>query len=314
MGSGQSQQEWELEPGGLIKIPQDVFKHWAVYIGDGDVVHVSSADSAEGFSLVKKERLKDVMGKHKAWINNSWDAKWKPRDPKDIVRDSNVAVGKNVSYDPITKYSWHFTKELCYAIPRSSQEPEWEPEWEPEPEREPEREPEWESELEPEWEPELEPEWESDLEPEPGDLIEISRGIFKHWAVYVGDGDVVHVSAQDRGVSASCSPSVISRNAVVKREQLKIVKGKHKARINNSKDKKWKPSDPKYIVHEANAAVGEEFAYNLFTRNCEHFATWLRYRIAVSSQVTNLMTYLASLVWPSIVYFSYLYGKLSKKF
>lgn len=28
--------------------------------------------------------------------------------------------------------------------------------------------------------------------PQPGDLIEISRGLYAHWAVYVGDGFVVH--------------------------------------------------------------------------------------------------------------------------
>lgn len=29
----------------------------------------------------------------------------------------------------------------------------------------------------------------------PGDLIEIFRGIFQHWAVYIGDGYVVHLTA-----------------------------------------------------------------------------------------------------------------------
>lgn len=31
-----------------------------------------------------------------------------------------------------------------------------------------------------------------DKKPQPGDLIEISRGLYAHWAVYVGDGFVVH--------------------------------------------------------------------------------------------------------------------------
>lgn len=29
--------------------------------------------------------------------------------------------------------------------------------------------------------------------PQPGDLIEISRALWSHWAVYVGDGYVVHL-------------------------------------------------------------------------------------------------------------------------
>ena len=31
-------------------------------------------------------------------------------------------------------------------------------------------------------------------EPKPGDLIEIFRPIYSHWAVYVGDGYVIHLA------------------------------------------------------------------------------------------------------------------------
>lgn len=33
-----------------------------------------------------------------------------------------------------------------------------------------------------------------DEKPEPGDLIEIFRGSYQHWAVYIGDGFVVHLA------------------------------------------------------------------------------------------------------------------------
>lgn len=33
-----------------------------------------------------------------------------------------------------------------------------------------------------------------DEKPEPGDLIEIFRGNYQHWAVYIGDGFVVHLA------------------------------------------------------------------------------------------------------------------------
>lgn len=31
-------------------------------------------------------------------------------------------------------------------------------------------------------------------QPKPGDLIEIFRGIYQHWAIYVGDDYVVHLA------------------------------------------------------------------------------------------------------------------------
>ena len=31
-------------------------------------------------------------------------------------------------------------------------------------------------------------------QPEPGDLVEIFRPGYQHWAVYVGQGDVVHMT------------------------------------------------------------------------------------------------------------------------
>lgn len=30
--------------------------------------------------------------------------------------------------------------------------------------------------------------------PQPGDLIEIFRGTYQHWAIYVGDGFIIHLA------------------------------------------------------------------------------------------------------------------------
>ena len=39
------------------------------------------------------------------------------------------------------------------------------------------------------------------LQPEPkvGDLIEIFRPFYRHWAIYVGDGYVVHLAPPSKG-------------------------------------------------------------------------------------------------------------------
>ncbi|CAL8284260.1 unnamed protein product [Boreogadus saida] len=58
--------------------------------------------------------------------------------------------------------------------------------------------------------------------PQPGDLIEIFHGVYKHWAVYVGDGFVVHLttlngsSATSSSSSGSSSGATSFRKAVVK--------------------------------------------------------------------------------------------------
>ena len=42
----------------------------------------------------------------------------------------------------------------------------------------------------------------SDPTPKPGDLIEITRVAYQHWAVYVGDGYIVHVTLPPGGESS----------------------------------------------------------------------------------------------------------------
>ena len=36
-------------------------------------------------------------------------------------------------------------------------------------------------------------------EPQPGDLIEIFRPFYRHWAVYIGNGYVVHLAPPSKG-------------------------------------------------------------------------------------------------------------------
>lgn len=126
-----------------------------------------------------------------------------------------------------------------------------------------------------------------DVKPEPGDLIEIFRGSYQHWAVYVGDGCVVHLAPPSEvpGAGASCVMSVLTEKAMVKREELWDVVGTDKWEINNSLDDKYKPLPAGVVVQEACALVGRELPYCVFRGNCEHFANEMRYGKAESRQV-----------------------------
>ncbi|XP_068571043.1 phospholipase A and acyltransferase 3-like [Cebidichthys violaceus] len=126
-----------------------------------------------------------------------------------------------------------------------------------------------------------------DEKPEVGDLIEIFRGSYQHWAVYVGDGFIVHLAPPSEvpGTGANSMMSVIAEKAVVKKQELWDVVGNNQWKINNSLDKQYQPRPAHVIVRQACAMVGNELPYCVFRGNCEHFANELRYGKAESRQV-----------------------------
>ncbi|CAL8316204.1 unnamed protein product [Arctogadus glacialis] len=131
-------------------------------------------------------------------------------------------------------------------------------------------------------------------DPQPGDLIEIFHGLIKHWAVYVGNGFVVHLtlngssgtsSSSSRGCSSGSSSGAAAATAMVKYEELKAVVGDYKWVINNLMDGRHRPRDAEIIVAKARQLVGTQPQYHLISNNCEHFATLMRYGISRSRQV-----------------------------
>ncbi|XP_058471737.1 phospholipase A and acyltransferase 4-like isoform X2 [Solea solea] len=96
----------------------------------------------------------------------------------------------------------------------------------------------------------------------PGDLIEINHGTFNHWAVYIGNDEVVHL--------------VWNSSGEVRRDKLSDVRNGDNYRVNYFLDKKYKPRNPDVIVKEAKSRIGPS-KYDVFTYNCEHFATEMRY-------------------------------------
>ncbi|CAL8272790.1 unnamed protein product [Arctogadus glacialis] len=126
-------------------------------------------------------------------------------------------------------------------------------------------------------------------DPQSGDLIEIFHAVYKHWAVYVGDGFVVHLipngsSGTSSSSSGSSSGSMSITKAMVKYEELKAVVGDDKWEIHNLMDDVHRPQDAKIIVTKARQLVGTQRQYHVLSHNCEHFATEMRYGISRSRQ------------------------------
>uniref|UniRef100_A0A8C1N748 Retinoic acid receptor responder 3-like n=1 Tax=Cyprinus carpio TaxID=7962 RepID=A0A8C1N748_CYPCA len=123
--------------------------------------------------------------------------------------------------------------------------------------------------------------------PEPGDLIEIFRGTYQHWVIYVGEGYVIHLAppSEHPQAGAYSMMSVLSDKATVKKEELYEVVGNDEYCINNLLDEKYEPRPVQEILWDAHSVLGQERPYCVFRGNCEHFVTELRYGEPQSRQV-----------------------------
>ncbi|CAB1314299.1 unnamed protein product [Coregonus sp. 'balchen'] len=125
--------------------------------------------------------------------------------------------------------------------------------------------------------------------PQPGDLIEIFRPAYQHWALYLGDGYIINLTPVDESQAAAISSvkSVFSRKAVVRMQLLKEVVGDDSYRVNNKYDDDHTPLPVEDIIQQSQVLIGQEVSYDLLGSNCEHFVTLLRYGEGVSEQATR---------------------------
>ncbi|XP_077075133.1 phospholipase A and acyltransferase 3-like [Siphateles boraxobius] len=130
-----------------------------------------------------------------------------------------------------------------------------------------------------------------DKKPEPGDLIEIFRSGYQHWAIYVGDGYVIHLAPPSEFAQAGAYSvkSLLSDRAIVKKEELYEVLGNDKYNVNNLLDGKYKPRPIQDVLRDAQRLLGMKLPYDIVTNNCEHFVTELRYGKPESRQVQKAM-------------------------
>ncbi|XP_053134575.1 phospholipase A and acyltransferase 3-like isoform X2 [Hemicordylus capensis] len=126
---------------------------------------------------------------------------------------------------------------------------------------------------------------------EPGDLIEIFRFGYQHWAIYVGNGYIIHLAPPTEFAGAGCASlmSTLTDKALVKKELLVAVVGKNRYRVNNKHDTKLPPLPTTKIIRRAEEMVGRELQYKVTSENCEHFVNELRYGVAKSDQVRDAL-------------------------
>ncbi|KAI2810794.1 hypothetical protein BLOT_001959 [Blomia tropicalis] len=114
-----------------------------------------------------------------------------------------------------------------------------------------------------------------DVHAEPGDIIEIDRILSSHWAIYVGDGDAVHVV----GTGEQEVPD--SEIAIVQRLPLTTIAGENYCRVNNkilrAKERNMLPFHNEIVVRKVLSKVGCTVPYNVLQCNSEHYVTEWKY-------------------------------------
>jgi hypothetical protein len=112
----------------------------------------------------------------------------------------------------------------------------------------------------------------------PGDHIHIHRGAYHHDAIYVGNGRVIHLWAP-RGKGA----------ASIRMDSLGAVRGPNGLVTVAEYGVCFDASE---VVQRAFSRLGER-GYNVFSGNCEHFATWCKTGQHASSQVERASAVIA---------------------
>ncbi|OQR75311.1 group XVI phospholipase A1/A2-like [Tropilaelaps mercedesae] len=116
-----------------------------------------------------------------------------------------------------------------------------------------------------------------------GDIVEIDRTLYAHWAVHVGDGRVVHVA----GPSEEDIPS--EPWALVHLCPLTELAGCSRVRVNNksvrAKERQVRPLDGAQVATRALAQRGHKLDFNFLTRNAEFYVTQWKYGQGWSDQI-----------------------------
>lgn len=142
-----------------------------------------------------------------------------------------------------------------------------------------------------------------------GDLLEMGRKQgYSHWAVYAGDGRVIHLTFDVSPCDGIIG--ILKRflsKSVVKCDKLDDVAGTCDVIVNNSLDGQLKAKVKEETLKFAKECLGKE-GYSILFGNCETFANMCRYGNPVSFQAVNMVKILFALNAGIAV------GKMTKSF
>ena len=155
---------------------------------------------------------------------------------------------------------------------------------------------------------------------EPGDVVGVTRkkalGIYEHYAVYIGDGQVVHYSGENFDFNDSvCIRKDTLKNFLKNDNEYFVLYFDSKIsfprkiqvktsfnfndvnpdyRLHLTKDKWTRLYSAQETVERALSRLGEK-NYNLLLNNCEHFAIWCKTGVQESYQVKRAVNILINM-------------------
>lgn len=126
-----------------------------------------------------------------------------------------------------------------------------------------------------------------------GTLLILHRGVYDHWAVYVGNGQVVHLAGEEELRTRKQSAREVLRSLLggtdypgVHLDTLDNVRRSGAISFGDDLEEHaflGRAFPPQAIVERSLSLVGLR-GYHLKYNNCEHFATWARYGRGFSDQ------------------------------
>lgn len=119
----------------------------------------------------------------------------------------------------------------------------------------------------------------------PGSHLSVSRGVYEHHGIYIGNNQVIHYSGFAEAFNKGCIEQTTLEKFLDGRDQFTVVNyPTNKVLYTNQQ-----------IVERASRCLGED-NYNLVFNNCEHFACWCVTGEKRSEQVRTVMRQSSSAV------------------
>ncbi|MGE8653361.1 MAG: lecithin retinol acyltransferase family protein [Acinetobacter gandensis] len=116
--------------------------------------------------------------------------------------------------------------------------------------------------------------------------VKVSRGVYTHHGIYIGDNQVIHYSGFAEAFKKGAIEQTSLESFLGGVDDFKVVNYPSHQNIYSLEE----------IVHRAQSCLGED-DYNLFFNNCEHFACWCVTGKSRSEQVQEIMRYTTNAVF-----------------
>jgi len=151
----------------------------------------------------------------------------------------------------------------------------------------------------------------------PGDILSFRRNMYSHDAIYVGNGEVIHLwTAEESKNKENGGEDATSNNPNMEPvsvwAQLKAWaavlmgrrRGNARARVTRSSIEEVRQNcrmrvrrvrpvlriSREEVVQRAESALGKSCNYHVIFRNCQHFTTWAQGHISASQDLSNYIS------------------------